>query len=65
MFGGSVYLFRKHFDIFLTDQDDVQCHVEPLGALAFEPSCEKTDLRGFRLGPTQTRLYCHRRWLEA
>ena len=27
-----------------------------------EPRCEKTGLRGFRPGPTQTRL--HRRWLE-
>ena len=26
---------------------------------------EKTDLRGFRPGPTQTGLYSHRRWLEA
>ena len=30
-----------------------------------EPRCEKTGLRGFRPGPTQTRLYSHRRWLEA
>ena len=26
-----------------------------------EPRCEKTSLRGFRPGPTQTRLYNHRR----
>ena len=31
----------------------------------FEPRSEETGLRGFRPGPTQTRLYCHRRWLEA
>ena len=30
-----------------------------------EPRCEKTGLRGFRPGPTQTRLYSYRRWLEA
>ena len=30
-----------------------------------EPRCEKTSLRGFRPGPTQTGLYSHRRWLEA
>ena len=30
-----------------------------------EPCCEKTSLRGFRPGPTQTGLYSHRRWLEA
>ena len=31
----------------------------------FEPRCEKSGLRGFRPGPTQTGLYSHRRWLEA
>ena len=31
----------------------------------FERRCEKTGLRGFRPGPTQTGLYSHRRWLEA
>ena len=31
----------------------------------YEPRCEKTGLRGFRPGPTQTRLYCHRRRLVA
>ena len=30
-----------------------------------EPRHEKTGLRGFRPGPTQTSLYSHRRWLEA
>ena len=30
-----------------------------------EPRCEKTGLRGFRPGPTQTRLYNYTRWLEA
>ena len=30
-----------------------------------EPPSEKTGLRGFRPGPTQTMLYSHRRWLEA
>ena len=30
-----------------------------------EPRCEKTGLRGFRPGPTQTRLYNHSRWLQA
>ena len=29
-----------------------------------EPRREKTSLKGFRPGPTQTRLYKHRRWLE-
>ena len=31
----------------------------------FEPRCEKTGLRGFRPGPTQTELCSHRRWLDA
>ena len=31
----------------------------------FEPRCEKTGLRGFRPGPTQTGLRSHLRWLEA
>ena len=29
------------------------------------PRCEKTGLRGFRPGRTQTGLYSHRIWLEA
>ena len=31
----------------------------------YEPYCEKTGLRGFRPGLTQTRLYSYRRWPEA
>ena len=31
---------------------------------SFEPRSEKTGLRGFRPGPTQTRLYNYRRLLE-
>ena len=31
----------------------------------YEPCSEKTGLWGFRPGLTQTRLYSHRRWLEA
>ena len=31
----------------------------------YEPRCEKTGLRCFRPGLTQTGLYSHRRWLEA
>ena len=33
--------------------------------LSYEPRSEKTGLRGFRPGPTQTVLYSHRRCLEA
>ena len=35
------------------------------GYMSFEPRFEKTGLRGFRPGPTQTRLYNHTRWLKA
>ena len=31
----------------------------------YEPRCEKTGLRGFRPGPTQTGLHSHRRLLDA
>ena len=31
----------------------------------YESRCEKTGLRGFRPGPTQTGLHSHRRWQEA
>ena len=39
--------------------------VTPVSQLIYEPRCEKTGLQGFQPGPTQTRLYSHRRWLEA
>ena len=32
---------------------------------SYEPRCEKTGLRGFRPGLTQTGLCSQRRWLEA
>ena len=33
--------------------------------LLYEPRSEKTGLRGFRPGLTQTGLYSRKRWLEA
>ena len=36
-----------------------------LPTVIIRPRCEKTSLRGFRPGPTQTGLYNHRRCLEA
>ena len=39
--------------------------IEAIQVGIFEPRCEKTGLRDFRPGPTQTGLYSHRRWLEA
>ena len=38
---------------------------ESIRPLRNEPSQDKTRLQGFQSGPTQTRLYSHRRWLEA
>ena len=31
---------------------------------SYEPRCEKTGLRGFPPGPTQTGLYNHRKWFR-
>ena len=45
-----------------------QAHAQKVFKISFfqnEPRYEKTGLRGFRPGPTQTGLYSHRRWLEA
>ena len=39
--------------------------MEKFCKLSIEPCCEKTGLRDFRPGQTQTRLYNHTRWLEA
>ena len=36
-----------------------------LTCMIYEPRCEKTGLRGFRPGPTQTGLYSHGRSLVA
>ena len=41
------------------------CYHTGWSPLLYEPRCEKTGLRGFRPGPTQTRLCSYRRWLEA
>ena len=39
--------------------------MEQVGGALDEPQREKTGLRGFRPGPTQTNLYSHRSRLEA
>ena len=36
-----------------------------VGPPIYEPPCEKTGLRGFRPGQTQTKLYYHTRKLDA
>ena len=42
------------------------CHTNQVdNKRIYEPRCEKTGLRGFQPGPTQTGLYSYRRWLEA
>ena len=46
-------------------QVDIGDHVSTDDLSSNEPRCEKTGLRGFRPGPTQTGLYSHRRWLGA
>ena len=51
---------RKQLIVYSSVQEQ---HIEL--SIRNEPRCEKTGLRGFRPGPTQTRLYSHRRWLEA
>ena len=40
-------------------------HLIDADRMAHEPRCEKTGLRGFRPGSTQTGLYNYTRWLEA
>ena len=44
---------------------DFAAFVGRRGSIINEPRSEKTGLQGFRLGPTQTGLCNHRRWLEA
>ena len=57
----KVWLVRRNkFFIALGSNNNVCQDV-----VSNEPRYEKTGLRGFRPGPTQTGLYCHRRWLEA
>ena len=45
--------------------DKLTVEVETARCVLIEPRRVKTGFRGFRPGPTQTRLYNHRRWLEA
>ena len=53
-------LTQCHYDLDDTRkraEDDVGVS----SVIEFEPCCEKTGLRGFRPGPTQTGLCSHRR----
>ena len=56
---------KAHYSGFSTITCDVGSHNSLIEELHIEPRCEKTGLRGFRPGPTQTRLYSYRRLLEA
>ena len=50
------------------DADGIVKRLDTTGSkykIEIEPRCEKTGLRGFRPGPTQTGLYNSIRWLEA
>ena len=62
----SLFGFPKETPFpFLAHQNIEKLTVYFIFLVAFEPRCEKTGLQGFRPGLTQTRLYSHRRWLEA
>ena len=41
------------------DKVDNNLAIFPVFIKSYEPRCEKTGLRGFRPGPTQTGLYNH------
>ena len=63
-------MFAAHF---MDSMERMQYYVQQAIIIVFiepcsyiiKPRCEKTGLRGFRPGPTQTGLYSHKRWLEA
>ena len=60
---------KKHVELKNEPCCKKVCHIgvsqTRLSTITDEPRCEKTGLRGFRPGPTQTGLYSYRRWLEA
>ena len=58
----GTFVSDKLVAVFHADSGETMEYITPP---FFEPRCEKTGLRGFRPGPTQTGLYSHRRWLEA
>ena len=56
---------KSCFNPMRTTKLEISLHISTFIASIFEPRCEKTGLRGFRPGQTQTGLYNHRRWLNA
>ena len=59
------FVNNKDIDQSSQEQSLVKTFVVHFLDSTYEPPCEQTGLRGFRPGPTQTRLYSQRRWLEA
>ena len=57
-FNCALYVSHNYYDRQCDPHHD-SCSVN------YEPRCEKTGIRGFRPGPTRTRLYNHTRWPEA
>ena len=63
------YIFTTIYFLHLSSENSDNESLEKINWFTVlnrnEPRCEKTGLRGFRLGPTQSGLCSHRRWLEA
>ena len=59
----SVSLASRHvlLPLLLIQEEWALITVEMLWFKQYEPRCEKTGIRGFRPGPTQTGLYSHRK----
>ena len=53
------------YDQLYNTTANIECSVTAVCLLSYEPRREKTGLRGFRPGPTQTGLYKLRKELEA
>ena len=57
-------LVREHSKLIVDEALLLLCPCIVKLFVHIEPRCEETVF-SFRLGPTQTSLYRHRRWLEA
>ena len=64
----NITIFHMEITIFTVVKNIILLHRRVIvmsGVRRSEPRCEKTGLRGFRPGPTQTGLYNHRICLDA
>ena len=61
----SVYSVKSNTDVIFAMLLAVCLSADSFTMFTYEPRSEKTGLRGFRPGPTQTELHSHRRWLES